>query len=101
MDLKDIIAIEGIVIRRIPSQTTSLFGYRETFPMKAGDEVVMINDRRYVRRVKDNSLGGKYLVTMKQDQDSIVRFDIKHNGIGDTVEAAFADLRKKGKHNDL
>jgi hypothetical protein len=73
MTLSDILETEGIVVRKIPLVTR----------MNRGDGT---------SEVKDNSLGGKYLVTLKHDQFSTVRFDKGFCGIGCTVQEAWRDL---------
>jgi hypothetical protein len=79
LTLNEILDVEGIVIRKIPKETRR-FG-------KGG-----------TKEAKDNSLGGKYLVTLKHDQNSIVRFNMGNAGIGDTVQGAWRDLMLKGSY---
>lgn len=85
MNTEDILNIEGIVIRKIPKESISYWTAKET------DKGAMLNHRgRWVtKKVKQNSFGGKYLITMAYDQMSQVRFNLKTCGVGDTIEEAY------------
>ena len=99
MNILDIIAIEGIVIRKIPVHSTSLYSYREGDEnrLKENESIVERGNRKYRQEIKTNGLGGKYLISMKMDQYSTVIFNNKYDGVGDTIESAYADyLKKKG-----
>jgi hypothetical protein len=73
LTIDEILNIEGIVIRKIPVKTRT-------------------NWSDGTSEVKDNSLGGKYFVTLKHNQDSTVKFNKDRDGIGDTVQEAWRDL---------
>jgi len=46
---------------------------------------------------KENALGGKYLITFDSGQWSTVKMTLTHDGIGDTIQEAFADYLNKNK----
>ncbi len=97
MNALDILAIEGIVIRKIPMQTTSLYSYREGDEnrLKDNETIVERNGRKLRQEIKINTLGGKYIISMSNGQGSNVMFNIKYDGVGDTVESAYADYLEK------
>ena len=94
MTLEDIVAIDGIVIRRIPYNSVSLFAYRNK-NILPDDELVFHGESTMIRRTTKNSLGGKYIVTKQMSQMSKVTFNIKRDGVGDTVVEAYQDMQKK------
>lgn len=100
MNILDIIAIEGIVIRKIPVHSTSLYSYREGDEkrLKPNQEIIMINEtRKMIREVKENKFGGKYFITTVPHQGATVIFNQSYDGIGDTIEKAYKNyLKKKG-----
>jgi hypothetical protein len=73
LTLNEILDIEGVVVRKIPMTTTTRWSNRDS-------------------EVKQNTLGGKYLVTLKHNQDSTVRFHKGYYGIGQTIQGAWCDL---------
>ena len=77
LTVEKILGVEGIVIRKIPRESRTKW-----------------SDGR--EEVKVNSLGGKYLVTLKHNQDSIVRFTIGRDGVGETLQDAWRDLLLNG-----
>ncbi len=79
LTLLEILEIEGIVVRKIPMETHTNWSDGTT-------------------EVKQNKLGGKYIVTLKHNQDSMVRFTKGRDGIGDTVEEAWHDLVLNGSY---
>jgi hypothetical protein len=103
MELKDILQIEGIVIRRIPKERTTytrlweeIRGHMQLLEQyrKNGaliEEKIHKNGKRYfmVTETKPLSLGGKYLIKLESGQDCLVRFDKSYCGIGDTIEQAY------------
>ena len=93
--LAEILAMQGVVIRNIPKETRSRFGYRERRKLRQGESIVESNGRKYIESIKVNSLGGKFIVTFKTSQDSQVCFNIKRDGVGDSIESAYADYRAK------
>lgn len=95
MDILDIIALEGIVIRKIPFQTKSLYLYREGMQLKENQTIIQSGNRQMVEEIKTNALGGKYLITFERGTGSTVIFNLKYNGIGETIELAYADYIKK------
>lgn len=97
MNISEILTIEGITIRLIPMQTTSLYAFREGKALRTGEKVIERNGRKFIQEVRENSLGGKYLVTKVNGQGSNVQFNLKYDGIGDSIESAYIDfLSKKG-----
>lgn len=90
----DIIAMEGIVIRRIPFTSTNCWTFRER-PLAANESIIEVAGRKYIQQIKENSLGGKWMVTFKNDQGSTVHFTLKYDGIGDTLAEALADYHAK------
>ena len=97
MDVLDIIAIEGIVIRKIPATSISLTSYREgdLDKLKSNQKIIHRNNKIFIETMTHNSMGGKYLITKKMDQFSTVQFDRRYDGIGDTIESAYADYIEK------
>lgn len=95
-DLATILKTEGIVIRLIPMTTTSRYAYQEGRKLSATETIVERDGRTMVESVKHNSYGGKYLVTFKRDQGAQLHFSLKHDGVGDTIEEAYADKLSKG-----
>ena len=91
MKLAKILELEGIVIRKIPKETVRYWTAKET------DKGAMLNHRgRWVtKEVKQNSLGGKYLIQFASDQSSQVRFNLKSCGIGGTIEEAYSNYMEK------
>ena len=83
MSLSQILAVPGIVIRLIPKITKTRY-------------VTVKNGKRFEgKEDRVNSLGGKYLVTGSIGQETLVRFDLKTCGIGETIEVAYADWLSK------
>jgi len=95
MTTEDILQIEGIVIRLIPAQTVTLCHYSEGRKLYNGETIVERNGRKFAQEIKQNSLGKKYLVTRVNGQGNTVMFNTKYDGIGDTIESAYADYLKK------
>ena len=105
LKLNEVLGIEGIVIRKIPLVTISLWAsskqidentkFNNTPNIK--EEVIYCNKRlKYlIKETKENSLGGKYIVTMENGQDELVRFTKKRSGIGDSIEQAYLDYISK------
>ena len=79
LTLNEILDIEGVVVRKIPTTTTTRWSNGDT-------------------KVKQNALGGKYLVTLQHNQDSMVRFNKGRDGIGSTVQDAWRDLVLNGSY---
>lgn len=99
MNALDIIVIDGIVIRKIPVYSTSLYSYREGDEnrLKENETIVERNGRKFRQEIKLNSFGGKYLIAMQMNQMASVTFNTKYDGIGDTIESAYQNyLDKKG-----
>lgn len=93
-DLATILAMEGIVIRKIPVTSTSCYTFRER-ALAENESIIESNGRKWIQQVKTNSLGGKYLIAFKNDQGSTLHFSLKHDGIGDTIEDAYQDYCDK------
>ena len=100
MTLSDILDMPGIVIRKIPVDRTYhyLTSARGIASHKARGGGTFINEkgREVLIEHKTFSMGGKYLITFEFSQDSTVRFSLKHSGVGNTIEEAYADFHKKG-----
>lgn len=98
MTIEEILRIEGITVRLIPADTVSLYTYREDRKLTGGQTIFTRNGRKFVREVKPNGLGGKYFVRITNGQGAVVHFSTRHDGVGDTIEAAYADyLAKAGQ----
>ena len=99
MKLNDILNVEGIVIRKIPMESVSIYNYESRKELLSRPNVVKfyseVFKRDMIKETKFNSMGGKYLITKCNDQSSMVRFDKKTCGIGDTIEDAYNDFLKK------
>lgn len=99
MQLADILNLDNIVIRKIEPITVNL--YRSTEKMydrhKAAGGEVKTDDkgREYMVERKTNILGGKYLLRFEGGTGDTVRFNLKSDGVGDTIEAAYADYQRK------
>jgi hypothetical protein len=98
MTLSEILSLEGIVIRKIPVEVVSLW----TSPpkpeaLKPNESIVEKNGRKLLRVVDYPKYGGKYLVTFAYHTNSMIQFDYKTNGIGNTIEEAYADYIAKGE----
>lgn len=99
-ELENILQVDGIIIRRVPPVTVSYWRSSEAMHekhKKNGGEVAYIGDnqREVMVERKQNTLGGKYLVTFALDQGATVRFDLKRCGLGDTIKQAYEDYFKK------
>jgi len=95
MRLEDILKVEGIVIRKIPEETVKMWSYSERLEKLPDFELVVDEEeegRKKLKEVVKNTLGGKYLVSLEFSQDSLVRFNKKTCGVGDTIEEAYTDL---------
>jgi hypothetical protein len=100
MTLLDILNIDGIVIRKIPIERTYHYytsdKMLESHKARGGETIVNESGRELMVEQKTFSMGGKYLITFEFSQGSMVRFDLKRNGIGNTIEEAYADFHNKG-----
>lgn len=108
MNISDILAIEGIVVRRIPAETVNVYSsgdrfHPDVYTLKNTDTVKqerVLCDKFKKWRLKEtrrNLYGGKYLVLIKKDQLSTVRFDLDSCGMGVTPEEAYKDYVIKTK----
>lgn len=101
MQLADILALEGVVIRKIERVTVNhwLTSAAALARHKANGAEIVTNEkgRELIKETKTNSLGGKYLLTIVRGQGSLApwAFDLKHCGVGDTIEAAYEDYKRK------
>lgn len=99
LSLAEILALDGIVIRNIPKTSTTLHHPRhnDVANLKP-NESFWTNAKgvTYVQTVKENKVHG-YLITFMYDTSSMVHFDLKRNGIGVTIESAYADYLLKNK----
>ena len=102
MTLGEILDIEGIVIRKIPMQSVSRFKCYRKRVWSNGDNTTYSVEEcglyNMVTETRTNTLGGKYLVTLQHNQDSMVRFNKDSNGIGNTVQEAWRDLVLNGSY---
>lgn len=96
MQFNEILSIEGIVIRLIPKLDISFYNARH-FTGKPNQRKIYISKykREMTEETTENSLGGKYLITIQKGQGSMVSFNLKLCGIGDTIEEAYKDFKKK------
>jgi hypothetical protein len=96
--LEEIMQIEGIVVRKIPKQTTSCYGMREkdfTRELQENETIIYTESGRpLMQTIKHNNMAG-YIVTTQMNQDSTVRFNKQRDGIGQTIEAAYQDYLNK------
>lgn len=95
--LNEILNIEGIVIRKIPMETISLYNYNEYNKRLLGlpdTQLVWCPNRgkEMIKETRRNTMGGKYLIKMEKNQDGLVRFNKKTCGIGDTIEEAYKNF---------
>lgn len=99
INLKNILEMDGIVIRKIPETVRQLTRLRENQKLKEGEKIVRIGvkNTEYVEKIKKNSMGGLYLVGKQMNQDSIFRFSKKFNGVGGTIESAYYDYLSKNR----
>lgn len=92
----NVLDIDGIVIRKIAPTRTAF--YRDCGqPLLPHQTRVERNGHPFIESVEANSLGGKYLVMVESGQGATIMFSLKHDGIGDTPEAAYADYLEKSK----
>lgn len=100
MTLEEILEIEGIIIRKIPTQSVSRFKcHRKHAWISKDNKTYSVEEcglHNIVTETRTNTLGGKYLVTLQHNQDSTVRFSKGRDGIGDTVVEAWRDLVLNG-----
>lgn len=97
MKALEILAIDGIVIRKIPVVSVSRWSYREGDEnhLNEGETIVTNESGRKVRQVeKKNALSG-YAITLEPSQGATVMFYKKTSGFGSTVEEAYADFIAK------
>jgi hypothetical protein len=81
LTVEQILQIEGVCVRFIQRNK------REVWRGMDGKEIIH----------KENALGGKYLLTFDNGQMSTVRMTLTHDGIGDTIQEAFADYLTKNR----
>lgn len=93
-DLAELLEMDGIVIRKIPMTSVSNYNFTER-TLGKNESIVEMCGRKYIREVKTNSLGGKYLITFKSDQGSNIYFSLKYDGIGDSPLEAYKDYCEK------
>jgi len=79
--LEQLLQVPGIVLRQVPLTSSSLYAAKpEDLTRELGDNESLESfefakgERKFLRVVKPNSLGGKWLVTVKSDQYSTVNF---------------------------
>lgn len=102
MDALDILKLDNIVIRKIERVTVSRWRSTEKMHERhkaaGGEYVTDEKGREYMVDRKTNAMGGKYLLRFESGTGSQVHFNIKTDGVGDTIEAAYTDyLKKSGK----
>ena len=98
MKLEEILSLEGIVIRLIPKEVTRYWRSSQKAHeahKASGGESIIRDGRELMVEHKTLSLGGKYLITFAANQDSMVRFDLNRNGIGNTIEEAYSNYLSK------
>lgn len=105
MTLQEILNIEGIVIRKIPKQTIHDWRIYSDNVIKAykekGCELYISKDGVTIaREIKNNKLGGKYLITIETSSDKTVIFNRNYCGIGDTIEEAYEDFKNIKVYGD-
>lgn len=99
MSALKILELDGIVIRKIPAESTSRWSYREGDENRLrGGETIVTDERgrKVIERVKQNALAG-YVITMDWSQDTTVKFSERYSGFGPTVEEAYTDFLTKNK----
>jgi hypothetical protein len=100
-ELFKILKIEGIVIRLIPKINKSL--YNENYYKGKSNQRIFYHDRykrNMCEEITENSLGGKYIISIEYNQDSTIRQNKNNVGIGNTIEIAYQDfLIKNTKKN--
>lgn len=95
MTVLEILQIEGIIVRLIPRETVHLYTYSEGRSVPPSRTIVEINGRKFEREVRKNVYGGKYFVKRDMGHGSVIQFNTRTDGIGDTIEAAYADFLTK------
>lgn len=100
MTTKDILNIEGIVIRKIPFKTVHRWRIHNPNVLEAyrknGAKIYKSDDGVDIaEETKINKLGGKYIITLKNSTDRTVIFDLDFCGVGETIEDAYYDFIKK------
>lgn len=96
MKLSDIIALDGVVIRKIPHQTVSTFSYVEGYVLEENETIVLRNNREYIQRVTINKTAG-YILTFTQGTGCTVRFNLKYDGFGSSIKKAYKNYLEKNK----
>lgn len=96
----DVIALTGIVIRKLPLKTYST--YRGPISnLREGESVLSdVDEKGFYRTVTDVSpiLAGKYMVTFNYGTGSNCTFHKGYYGLGDTPLAAYNDLVTHQSH---
>ena len=100
MLISDILKLDGIIIRKIPATSTSLWLAYEGDQEKFEGRFYYNDKGRLVREViKNNDLAG-YMVTFNLSTDSTVHFRKKCDGLGKSIEEAYNDYCTKNKFLD-
>ncbi|CAH7384613.1 hypothetical protein VCHA53O466_40462 [Vibrio chagasii] len=91
-DTLTLIVKYGIMVRQIPVETTSLWGYNEKVhgsrPLKENESLVEENGRKLIKEVKRPVNGGKWMAKQATNTSSKVHWSIREDNLSDTIDEA-------------
>ena len=96
MKLSDIMALDGVVIRKVPHQTVSTFSYFEGDVLKENETIVLRGNRELIQRVTINKTAG-YLLTFNQGTGCTIHFNLKYDGFGSSIKKAYKNYLEKNR----
>lgn len=99
VDIEEILRIltmEGIVIRLIPKYTKLIYDEKYCSG-KPNQKIFYCEERKrnFCEELKENSLGGKYIVSFDVSQGSTIIQNLKTCGVGNTLAEAYQDFFDK------
>ena len=95
LTIAEIICMDGIVIRKIPTTTTRRWRCVDKAQLPTNAKILERKNGIIVyEETKENSLAG-YVITFSKGTDATVTFYKKTSGFGKTLEEAFEDYIKK------
>jgi hypothetical protein len=96
MKLSDIVALDGVVIRKVPHQTVSISSYFEGDVLKENETIVLRGNKEYIQRVTINKTAG-YVLTFIQGTGCTVHFNLKRDGFGSSIKKAYKNYLEKNR----
>lgn len=96
MKLSDIVALDGVVIRKIPHQTVSISSYFEGDVLKENETIVLRGDRKFIQITHINKTAG-YVLTFTQGTGCTVCFNLKYDGFGSSIKKAYKNYLEKNR----